>query len=162
MLQCNQCNEQFSTSIKINGVKHILKNRRYCLKCSPFKQHNTRRLHRAEELKAREVVCNSCQRQYIYNRKSGGTLSTCNSCNTKQRLKKMKERAIKYKGGKCTFCGYSKCTMAMVFHHLNPNTKDFLISSNYNRAWEDTKAELDKCILLCSNCHAEEHDKLDN
>lgn len=72
------------------------------------------------------------------------------------RRKKLKEIAIKYKGGKCVNCGYDKCLEALDFHHLSG--KDFGISSKgYTRSWESVKAEVDKCILLCANCHREIH-----
>jgi DNA-binding CsgD family transcriptional regulator len=71
-----------------------------------------------------------------------------------------KEKAIEYKGGKCIACGYNKCIRALNFHHLDPNEKDFGISSGNTRSWEKTKIELDKCILVCSNCHAEIHEGL--
>ena len=74
---------------------------------------------------------------------------------------RLKVKAIQYKGGKCHSCGYSKCVRALTFHHLNPNEKDFGISSGDCRSWSKVKDELDKCVLLCANCHAEEHDRLD-
>ena len=49
---------------------------------------------------------------------------------------------------------------ALEFHHLNPNEKDFGISFNLSRTIEDLRAEVDKCILVCSNCHAEIHQEL--
>ena len=68
-----------------------------------------------------------------------------------------KERAVKYKGGKCVKCGYDKCIIALEFHHINPEEKDFSPSSNMNKSWDKIKLELDKCILVCSNCHREIH-----
>lgn len=71
--------------------------------------------------------------------------------------KKLKEKAIEYKGGKCGICGYNKCVAALQFHHIDGN-KDFGIADKgYTRAWETVKQELDKCILVCANCHAEIH-----
>ena len=70
---------------------------------------------------------------------------------------KNKERAVNYKGGKCERCGYNKCITALEFHHTDPKEKDFHISSNMNKAWDKVKKELDKCILVCSNCHREIH-----
>ena len=67
---------------------------------------------------------------------------------------------IDYKGGKCEKCGYDKCMRALEFHHLNPNEKDFGLSKNLSKSISALKAEADKCILLCSNCHAEEHQRL--
>ena len=68
----------------------------------------------------------------------------------------LKKRAVEYKGGKCEYCGYAKCLAALEFHH--PGGKDFAISGNGNtRAWAKVKVELDKCVLTCKNCHAEQH-----
>jgi hypothetical protein len=74
--------------------------------------------------------------------------------------KKNKERAVEYKGGKCVKCGYKKCISALDFHHLDPNKKDFSISQNMNMSWDKIKKEIDKCILVCSNCHREIHEEL--
>ena len=63
-------------------------------------------------------------------------------------------------GGKCQKCGYAKSMRALEFHHLDPNSKDFGISKHINRDIISLRKEVSKCILLCSNCHAEEHDRL--
>ena len=66
--------------------------------------------------------------------------------------------AIEYKGGKCVKCGYNKCNAALDFHHLDPTQKEFNLGSHgHTRSWERMKVELDKCILLCANCHREIH-----
>jgi predicted HNH restriction endonuclease len=75
------------------------------------------------------------------------------------RRKELRERAVAYLGGKCRICGYDKCTAAYDFHHEDMQAKDFEISSALT-SWERIKPELDKCILLCSNCHREVHDGL--
>ena len=62
-----------------------------------------------------------------------------------------------YKGGKCIECGYDKCPAALEFHHTDPSKKEFGIGGGYNRSWEVIKLELDKCVMLCSNCHHEKH-----
>lgn len=69
-----------------------------------------------------------------------------------------KKDAVEYMGGKCVLCGYSKCIAALDFHHRNPEEKEF------NFKWNAQKSrlskivnELDKCILLCANCHREVH-----
>ena len=75
----------------------------------------------------------------------------------------MKRRAVDYKGGKCSICGYSKSVAAMDFHHLDPSKKEFGISSEgITRGWNKVKTELEKCILACKNCHAEIHEVEDN
>lgn len=74
---------------------------------------------------------------------------------------RVKVKAIEYKGGNCQLCGYNKCVRSLQFHHLDPSQKDFSISGK-SISWERIKNELDKCILICANCHGEEHDKLDH
>ena len=78
-----------------------------------------------------------------------------------RRRKKVREKAIEYKGGKCEFCGYSSCNAALEFHHIDATTKKFELSiSNMGTAWSTLKLEIDKCLLLCANCHREEHFRL--
>lgn len=85
----------------------------------------------------------------------------CRSEAVQKRRDKTKELLVEYKGGKCQICGYDRCINALEFHHLNPNEKDFGIASKgYTRSLEANKKEVDKCILVCSNCHREIHDGL--
>lgn len=75
--------------------------------------------------------------------------------------RQIKVLAVEYKGGKCQMCGYNKCIAALEFHHLDPKEKDFSLGSKGNiKSFSKVKPELDKCILVCSNCHREEHDRL--
>lgn len=68
-----------------------------------------------------------------------------------------KLRAIEYLGGKCQSCGYDKYYGALEFHHKDPTTKEMSWTKLRCRPWEKQKAELDKCELLCANCHREAH-----
>ena len=80
-----------------------------------------------------------------------------------RRRDKIKEMGVQYKGDKCCICGYDKYIGALEFHHLDPNQKDFGISAKgYTRSFERVKEELDKCILVYSNCHKEIHAGLIN
>lgn len=82
----------------------------------------------------------------------------CQTEATQKRRDKVKELAVEYKGGKCEICGYNKYFGALEFHHKDPSQKDFGISSKgYTRSWEKVKEELDKCIMVCANCHREIH-----
>ena len=75
-----------------------------------------------------------------------------------KRRRKIKEMAIKYLGGKCQICGYNRYQGALDFHHKDENLKGFGISDKgYTRSWERVKQELNKCYLLCANCHREMH-----
>jgi len=69
---------------------------------------------------------------------------------------KVKQKLIEYKGGECVECGYKKCSQSLEFHHLNPEEKDFTISGK-SCSLEMLKKEVDKCILVCRNCHGEIH-----
>lgn len=58
-------------------------------------------------------------------------------------------------------CGYDKSIVAFDFHHVDPSRKDFTIAKSRLWKFDDLiRSELDKCILLCRNCHAEEHNRL--
>ncbi|MFA5934160.1 MAG: HNH endonuclease signature motif containing protein [Candidatus Paceibacterota bacterium] len=73
-----------------------------------------------------------------------------------KRRKKVKTLAVEYKGGKCQICKYSKCIGALELHHIDPKEKSFGIGEKgYTRSWDKVRSELDKCILLCANCHRE-------
>lgn len=82
---------------------------------------------------------------------------TCDTERTVDRLRDYKKETVEYKGGKCVKCGYSKCFGAMDFHHLDPKKKDPNWKRMKNRKLESVIEELDKCILVCKNCHAEIH-----
>jgi hypothetical protein len=66
---------------------------------------------------------------------------------------------VKALGGCCSLCGYNRNLAALTFHHLDPSVKDFKLDmrSLSNRDLESIYSELDKCILVCHNCHAELH-----
>jgi len=77
----------------------------------------------------------------------------------KKRRKKLRTMARDYKGGKCQICGYKKCSRALSFYHTDPKKKGFgLTSRGLTRSWKKIQEEIDKCILLCANCHMEVHE----
>lgn len=62
----------------------------------------------------------------------------------------------------CERCGYNKNYAALCFHHIDPLKKEFSFSeisrtSSFTKLKESITLELDKCIVLCHNCHMEEH-----
>lgn len=96
-------------------------------------------------------------------RKNIGLSPYCKSCTgnqTKERQQALKRKAVEYLGGKCIQCGYSKYIGALQFHHRNPDEKEFTIAHCKLYSFDKIKSELDKCDLLCANCHAEIHGKL--
>jgi len=99
--------------------------------------------------------------------RKGKIQSYCKECNKENVIKRqrtLKEKCVEYCGGKCKICGYSKYVGALDFHHLDPSTKDIAFSKFRATSWDKNKdiliKELDKCILLCANCHREVHGKL--
>lgn len=105
--------------------------------------------------------CAICHKTFINPKKSQFKGKVCNKCRERYRVIFIKQKAIKYLGGKCEICGYNKCLEALDFHHINPLNKNKKISNLYNRSWNVIKEELDKCQLLCANCHRELHSKED-
>ena len=114
--------------------------------------------------------CEICNKEFE-TKQNGNSRKYCFECspsypkggsraNTITALRKaMKQEAIKRFGGKCSICGYNKCVRALEFHHLDPNKKEFGLGANGNtHNWEDFWNEVQKCILVCSNCHAEIHE----
>jgi len=76
----------------------------------------------------------------------------------RKRRKKIRMMAVNHKGAKCEICGYDRCLDALEFHHLEKTGKDFGISDRgYTRSWDTILNEINKCVLLCSNCHREVH-----
>lgn len=79
----------------------------------------------------------------------------------------VKEIILNEKRKGCSICGYNKSLMAIHFHHLNPKDKSFSLTEvtstkKKKRSLEVVKSELRKCIRICSNCHCEIHEIIDN
>lgn len=93
--------------------------------------------------------------------RQGSWCKVCMRGQTVARQRKYKQMAIDYKGGKCEICGYSRYIGALEFHHLDPTQKDFQMSTFSKKPIDELgRKELDKCKLLCANCHREEHSRL--
>ena len=92
----------------------------------------------------------------------GSSKSICGQCNAIIYKRNKKSFAVAYKGGKCERCGYDKCLASLDFHHRNPDEKEHNPSDMMDWSKDRVKKELDKCSILCSNCHREEHDRIRN
>lgn len=84
----------------------------------------------------------------------------CHTLNVHQRQRELKIKAIEYLGGKCKKCGYDGISAVFDFHHRDPAEKDFSWGNKRTSNWENLQKELDKCDLLCANCHREIHDEI--
>ena len=80
-----------------------------------------------------------------------------NYAHVKSFRKRNKERAVEYKGGKCEHCLQTYQPAVFDFHHLDSSTKHKDPGLMMSCSDEKLFKELDKCILLCANCHRIEH-----
>ncbi len=111
------------------------------------------------------ITCGRC----LQGRQRRFCSRACKNANTNvrhQNYASQQERGLRRKiqliagaGGRCTRCGYHRNIAALTWHHINPASKRFNldIRNLSNRSETDIRIELAKCILLCANCHAEEH-----
>lgn len=70
-------------------------------------------------------------------------------------------KAVEFLGGKCNRCQETYDPCVYDFHHLNPQDKDFTIGENMLIGEIRFFAEVQKCMLLCANCHRLIHKELD-
>ena len=102
------------------------------------------------------TICNDTDKSHF----TVGRFTQCKKCRRREQnntTRKYKTTLVQYKGGKCEICGYDKCIAALDFHHLDPSQKD--TNWIHMRRWnpERVKKEVDKCQLVCRNCHSEIH-----
>jgi hypothetical protein len=145
MPECIECGDKFPNLMLIEGRMRNLQRRKRCLSCLPFgKRWRT-------PIERRIDICVSCgvNKQILAKGK-------CSACYVRERSKRIKNQAIEYKGGMCYACGYNACDSALCFHHLDSSTKEIYLNG-IDKSFETIKPELDKCVLLCRNCHAEVH-----
>ena len=167
MNKCKKCGGEFPNWIKIDGISKNLSCRSYCLKCSPWGKKSAKRLDRFTIINGTKhkkcPVCNTFKSKTEYHFSRAKYWQTaCKVCQN-ERIGKLardiKQRAVDYKGGKCQDCLVSYPICVYDFHHLDPTQKDFKISGQgiRNMEWNLIQSELDKCVLLCSNCHRLRH-----
>src|SRR3989304_512914 len=149
--KCRKCGSKIPYRVCVEGKIASLQNRKFCLTCSPYKGHNTKSDDPAREAKT--------VNEYAF---WSPSKKKRHQARTSLRGLLLRERAIEAAGGKCIRCGYDKCLRNMQFHHRDPALKLFAISAvNIRiRQWEEIVTEIQKCDLLCSNCHGEEEDRL--
>lgn len=100
--------------------------------------------------------CSLCEREMA---EKDRRRRRCSPCEVRVRRYLNKVKSVEYLGGKCSACGFCGSFAAFDFHHVR--AKSFPLAENLNRPWSILREELDKCVLLCRNCHAIEHSKYD-
>jgi hypothetical protein len=106
----------------------------------------------------RYYCCSTCKTSHWWKQKSNGA----SRLTIKARQKK--QELVEMFGGSCSICGYNKCMDGLCFHHLNPTEKRMELNNRNiaGRAWDLVMEEANKCQLLCLNCHAEVHSKMNH
>ena len=132
------CGQSIPFTCVVDGKQRNLKNRKFCLACSPFGLHNTRDISKPRP--------DPTERFRRYQEKE---------------RRERKAKLVELRGGSCLACGYSKCIAALEFHHRSPDQKHFPLSKeNLLKKWPVVLAEAEKCDLYCANCHRELEDAL--
>jgi 5-methylcytosine-specific restriction endonuclease McrA len=101
---------------------------------------------------------NTCKQKHHWHRVKEQT-NTYHSQTIRAYRRKLE--MLELKGGCCSKCGYDKNLAALQFHHLNPSEKKIKLDlrSMGNNKVTTLLSELEKCIILCANCHLEEHNE---
>lgn len=103
-----------------------------------------------------ELMCGNCHSEHHFNER--------NSNDERQITKKI---FLEYKGNECEVCNYKKCQSSLTFHHIEPLHKEIQFSKisirykTLSDVEDFIEKELDKCQLLCINCHSEKHIDID-
>lgn len=158
MHYCKRCGKAIPYRILVDGKWKKTDTRRYCFECSPYRATK-------DKYGDGTKTCTECGdtlplSDFFQRGGNHGLHSRCKHCHAKyvhQNIIKKKLAAIAYLGGKCSICGYDKNHAALDFHHLGLEEKDEGISRMLFMSFEKLKPELDKCVLVCANCHRELH-----
>lgn len=150
---CRKCGSEFKNRIKVNGSVKVLNRRKYCLECSPFGKRNTKRLHLPQRNESSKKHCPQCGKEFKWNKNN-----VCWTCRSYNRRKKNRNRAIDHLGSKCSNCKL-KDKDVLTFHHISKDSKYDNLSSLWHRKWSIIEKEINKCKILCANCHMKLHRK---
>lgn len=128
---------------------------KYCKRCDTTKTFDS--FYQKKDSKdGLGFYCKACHQElHKHYRKLRG--STYNREWQKDHRKKRKARIVDLLGGKCTACGLVDDPVIYDLHHLNPEEKDVGIGEILDFKWETIEKELQKCVLLCANCHRKIH-----
>jgi len=151
MNQCRKCNNQIPATVRINNKRRNLCGRKFCLECSPFGSHNTKPDDPARKsVYGQERYKKNPYSNWAEHAKESHRKSTVN------RAAKLKQKIVNLKGGKCSLCQNSSIDV-LTFHHRNREDKLFNLDKSSLRSYslEEIAKEIEKCDLLCFNCHME-------
>lgn len=182
-LDCPNCNQSFMA--KKNNIQSAITHKQTSIFCSKECANEGRKVSK-DELAQRVInfynehnripTFKDFKMNYIYRKKFGNWTNVLKYCNlykekkekstnrnTWERQKTLhferKKELISMKGGKCQICGYNKNYAALTFHHRDPELKEIALDARSlsNITMTRLLAEIEKCDLLCANCHLEHH-----
>ena len=144
-----------------------ISNNRYD-KCQCGSPKDTRSEHCAKcssknRIKKQHICpCGESDLSKFYAKSKGRMQHHCKKCHNSYTIKRwvdIKIKAISYKDGKCNRCGFSSHHYSVYeFHHIKGQEKTHDWNKLRKCKWETIKSELDKCEMLCANCHRIEHE----
>ena len=168
-----QCIDLIKKGLKIKELREAtFKSDSYLRKLALKNNLTITNSQKSPAIDAKEKECTTCKNTFTIdnfyrlskkeNSKEWKYFSvSCKTCAGKlanERRKNIKIQALEYKGWICTKCGLIDKTYPQIydFHHLDPSQKEFSICKNV-LSFDKIKNELDKCVVLCANCHRKEH-----
>ena len=143
--------------VSVSTVRHWL--RRYDLRTKPaIRREQVRAMTERANGAARSTL--ECPRhgavEFFRRPDHGYRCTECHKEAVVPRRRRVKRILAEEVGGCCGICGYDRYIGALHFHHLDPTKKSFGVSvRGVTRSLEALRGEASKCVLLCSNCHAE-------
>lgn len=160
---CQKCGAAFPASRYVRWRASWVRGdrRKYCFGCSPpGKRSRVIRWRWAQRSNKYPYVCKRCKLPFVYKINRRMRKNQCRRCCNQERSEEHKRRIVKHMGGKCARCGYCKNIRALDCHHVERSKKAKNISKMIESGgvgWEHIVKELKLCVLLCANCHREEH-----
>jgi len=136
-------------------VRHWL--RRYDLSTAATIRARAARAGRADgELTIRRACARHGRTEFVLEGRGYYRCKRCRSEQVVRHRRSVKQQLVAEAGGGCVLCGYGRCLSALEFHHTDPAQKRVHISQNgMSVSIDELRREVRKCVLLCSNCHAE-------
>lgn len=147
-------------TIDPNSFPHQIKKK--CKDCGKIKMCNWQSSFNISGIPEYRIRCIECHKKYLKKIRSTDKYKLTRNKRIKIYLKKRKQWAVNYLGGKCQKCGYQKSLSALTFHHRNSKEKEYEVGQILDLNKNKIIKELKKCDLLCFNCHMELHEKVNN
>ena len=166
--KCTDCKDYKRLSRAITP-ETIEKNKARCRK---YRENNKKKIIEQDRLRNIEIFkkshkyCKVCKKEIDHSQRTNGK-TTCSECNKELFIKRSRSGYIKRRNTfnifktsfGCVICGYKKYSGALDFHHIDPKQKEIRLSGRHTASFsKKIKDELDKCVLVCKNCHYELHD----